>query len=136
MLCQHRSNVNPTPLARELGCAESRRSQPAVVFKLGIHSHTNTKYKHTCMWLNSFQDLVYTSHIHVNDHHCVQVQQSPRDGQNHPPRSHKTARSAAQRPTGEASDAAQRNSYTHNFAVQRSECMLHEVGLSTQHEPQ
>ena len=48
----------------------------------------------------------------------------------------KTARSAAQRPTGEASDAAQRNSYTHNFAGQRSECMLHEVGLSTQHEPQ
>ena len=50
--------------------AESRRSQPAVVFKLGIHSHTNTKYKHTCMWLNSFQDLVYTSHIHVNLEHC------------------------------------------------------------------
>ena len=23
------------------------------------------------MWLNSFQDLVYTSHIHVNDHHWV-----------------------------------------------------------------
>ena len=50
--------------------------------------------------------------------------------------SHKTARSAAQRPTGEASDAAQRNSYTHDFAGQRSECMLHEVGLSTRHEPQ
>ena len=58
----------------------------------------------------------------------------------HPPQSLETARGAAPRPTEVRPPTQHTETAIHTTSepsgAERSDCMLHEVGLSTQHEPQ